>query len=177
MATTSHHSGRAYLCRPIETNGWEDQGRKIGDVYYGFRVSIGKGRGQDIPLQNIYTIAIEGTTSGLGAGERAPPVIYDPNEAELEVKGKKIKALRRLWRSDDSGDTSPPPEVSIPANLNVLGKVLSSTFYIAFPIKIDDPKTQFVFRPGTILLDGTRYPLPVYKSCYESGGFRWYPIT
>jgi len=175
MATPSYRSSTAHLCGPIVGNGWSDGARNIGGVSYDFTSFIWAKQDKELPLQGVYWVGVHGITLGAGAGEYAPPMIYDSGDAELEVSGRKIKAIRRLWRSDTGVDGL--SEVSVPANLNVRGKIVSPSFYIAFPVKIDDPMTEFVFRSGTILLDGVRYPLPVYKSCYDHGGFRWYPIT
>jgi len=179
MATLEHSEASGSLCEVVEANGWGlSHNRKEKGTDYSFSVADSFAWKVTGPIEDVHWIELTGYTAGKLAGYAAPTMIYDPGEAELEVSGKVIKAASKLWESRQiRGQYQPAAETPIPLNLNSMEEGASDSFFIAFPVDISNPKTEYIFRPGTILLDGVRYPLPVYKSCYKPGNFHLYPIT
>jgi len=172
MATPSFSSSHGYLCEISEPNGWLDKERVVDKVHYNFDIKDLVGSTIAAPINDVHWVGVDAWTAGREVGWPAPPIVYDATEATLIVEGNKINALPGLWVKDSDSYK----KISGPTDLNIKGKIIA-LFYIAFPVKMDDPKIKYIFKPGTILLNGVRYPLPVYKSCHEPGGFSWYPIT
>lgn len=174
MATIGHYDAFRSLCyAPDNRNGWKDsRNREIGGVDYWFEVDEIYPSDTDVkfPVENMHWILLSGGTFGKAIGKPAPPMVFDPKAAELEMDGGITKAIPRLWRYESlstKGDVL--YEVSAPTNINVFGDIVTPSFLIAFPVKIKNLKEKYTFRPGTILLDGVRYSLPEYKSCYTPG--------
>lgn len=179
MGSYVYTAEQSHLCKIEQANGWgADRKIKIEDVTYVFDVHD-TGSANDIsgPVSDVFWVAVSGLTVGRAVGWRAPAMIYDPSEAVIEIKGKKINALSRAWTNElVNGHWLPTKEIPVPFDLNAPSRKTPLGFYIAFPMKAPDARDEYFFSPGTVLLDGKRTLLPTRRSCYTPAHSRWVPI-
>jgi hypothetical protein len=200
MVELKHDPEMTLLCDVAELNGWELDGarptrdveKQIGEITYKFNV-FDKGSGNKArwaapfghpngdnetvgPIQGVYWVELFGVGNA-PEGNYGPinqrSLIYDPSEAVLTINGAAFHALPRAWR----GLSHPGREVSVPVDLDARkNKDLEMSVFIAFPTKPPSKKDEYALSPGSIVLDGTRVPLPVFKSCHYDGKTYWQGI-
>jgi hypothetical protein len=182
VATLEHTPESVHLCKQLaESNGWDEWGGggelTVKDVRYLFTFSDETDHIVS-PIPRTFWVGIDGFSSGKAAGYRAPPMMYDPSEATIEMRGRKIHALPHAWLAGlVNGYYEPTKEVQLPFNLNEKGAAPTVIrIFIAFPIDAPEPKDVYVLSPGTILLDGERTVLPTKRSCYSPSKTWWYSI-
>jgi hypothetical protein len=173
---TRHHSPeQSKICNVTDPQGWaiskdrptnaqfdQDGFTFIFDVF-----DTGSANDKRGAVPGVYWIQITGLTFGSSVAAYRRPMIYDPREALLELGEKKIKALPRIWFSEQvSGFNQPVGETETPTDLNVSRNTLHRNFFIAFPVEPPKPKDAYVLRLGSIVLDGKRRALPVFGSCH-----------
>lgn len=182
FATYSYRTAETTLCHSEAGSDWHGRDTSIGlkrdAVAYTFSVDdLGPKNANIHAGEEKFWINIYAATFGKAAGYRAPEMVFDPRKAIIEIDGRRIAALPQLWEADIvNGHYRPVKEVPIPANLNLLGRAVPASFFIAF--NMPDPRTRSTYRfhPGSIVLDGVRTPLPAFSSCYKPGKGGWTPI-
>ena len=136
----------------------------------------------DGPAESMQLITIKFSeknqaTFGSATGYRTPEMVFDPREAVIEIDGRRIAALPHLWEADIvNGHYRPAKEVPTPANLNLLGRAVPTSFFITFSMPDPGARSTYRFHPGSIDLDGVSTPLPAFSSCYKPGKGGWTPI-
>jgi hypothetical protein len=197
MVELVHDPETSHLCSVAELNGWERDSdssthvrKKIGDFTYSFSVfDLGSGNkarwaipfghpngdNQIVgPIADVHWIELNGVGDA-PPGNYGPinqrSLIYDPSEAVLTIGQTTYRALPRVWR----GSTAPTTEASIPIDLDARKqKDYGTNFvFLAFPTKPPLPGNEYTFSPGSIVLDGVRTALPVFKSCHRDGKTYW----
>ncbi len=171
--TVAHQGEQVSLCKVVEPNGWSfEKDHPLSATFVGASSSyvfnvFEKGSNDVIhgPLPRAYWITVTGTMQGPSPPTRKP-MMYDPGSAVLEINGQRVQAIPRLWRSEQGNLFQPAKEVAVPANLDVEYGGTLGFFFVAFPISPPRPKDTYVFRPGSILIDGKRQTLPAFASCY-----------
>ncbi|PRC94318.1 hypothetical protein [Solimicrobium silvestre] len=111
-------------------------------------------------LSGVYWIKLDGSPIPRDRG--LPVMAYDPAKAYIEVQGKRIPAIPRIW----TGAEMPETEVTLPVNFT------HKTYFLAFPVTLDKFDT-FRVGFGSAWLNGVEIPLPAYESCNTSVHFDW----
>ncbi len=181
-----HSSEKVSICKVVDQQGWliekdwptsaklEESG-----ITYSFDVqddeSGGKKRGS---APSAFWIKVTGMTIGSANPKLRRPFVYDPTEAVLEIEGKRVSAIPKIWFSEQvNGIYQPVSETPIPTDLNIEYQRLTASFFIGFPIPPPTAKQTYKFHPGTALLDGKRVNLPSFGSCYFPFKVWLYPVT
>jgi hypothetical protein len=182
-ATLQHRPEVSALCNPAESNGWTGyetrwESRIItGNDYIFTLMDKGSRGGITGPVDHVYWVMFGAMTSGSAVGFPRLPMVYDPSSAVVEIDGRRVHALPRLWRAEQvRGDFVPTSEVAVPADLNVPDARFPNWYYMAFPMHTPRASDQWRLAGGTILLDGVQTPLPVAESCHTDADTRWVPI-
>lgn len=182
FATYSYRTAETTLCQSEAGSDWHGRDTSIGlkrdGVEYAFRVDdLGSKNANIHGSEDKFWIRIDAATFGRAAGYRAPEMVFDPREAVIEIDGRRIAALAQLWEADVvNGYYRPVKEVPIPANLNLLGRAVPTSFFIGFSMPDPGTRSTYRFHPGSIVLDGVRTQLPAFSSCYKQGKGGWTPI-
>jgi len=182
LSTYSYRTAETTLCQAEAGSDWHGRGTALGfernGVKYHFRMDdLGSKNSDRYGAEGKFWVLVDGYTSGSAAGAYAPAMVFDPRDAVIEIDGRRIAALPELWEAAIiRGYYRPLRQVAIPANLNLLGRPVPTSFFMAF--SMPDPGTHSTYRihPGSIALDGVKTPLPAFSSCYKSGEGRWTPV-
>lgn len=179
MGTYVREPERVHLCRAEAAHGWDTSGHQERDgvTYHVKFTDSGSEPEVTGPIPQVYWVGLQGGTAGSAAGRRAPPMLYDPGEAYIDIDGRRVNALPRLWTAGDVGGLSAAVQaLSPPADLNDPAHRTWRGYYIAFPMRPPAKDARYVISPGTILLDGQRVTLPRQLSCHEDARTRYSPL-
>ena len=184
MATLEHTPDTAHICSTADARGWKGSGSdwglaRDGQPYWSFGlIDDGSRHSVDGPLKDVYWVMFSAGTFGSGVGAPRLPMVYDPADAVLQVGGREVHALPRLWTAEQrAGYFVPTRELAVPARLNAPDIPFPEWFYLAFPVKPPRASDTWRIDSGSILLDGQRVPLPVGQSCFTPSRTWMSPIV
>jgi hypothetical protein len=159
------------LCKAEPGSAWKGEGTDVvlerDGVRYRFQVV--EGQQSD---ENFYWVQLN-VNSESGTKNRLP-MIYDPQDAWIDVDGKRTAALPKLWMG--SGGPAPSSrgrELPVPANVNPPGDAVYNAVFIGFPIRAPWSREKYRFSPGSITIGGVKTPLPVFDSCFSPVRTGW----
>jgi hypothetical protein len=189
LATPYFRPASVSLCQVVDPGGWTASGTGLrlerdGSTYF-FRVTDEGSHNADyFGTSGRYWIMISAYTGGSRGGLRAPPMEYDPNDAYLEVGGKRLPAKPVIWQaiqerapgSPRRGNFLPQKALSAPLNLNDKAFESPAWFYLEFEVEQPSSRDTYRFWPGSIKLDGIKTELPIFHSCYRPADRGWTPI-
>lgn len=179
MGTYAHAPENVRLCRAEASGGWTSSGTlDLDGSEYTLKVSDG-GPAKLVrgPIPHVYWVRVDGYSLGRRAGRRAPPMVYDPAEAFIEIDGRRIPALSRAWESAlVQGVLQPGRELAVPFDLNDLARDTFLGYFIAFAMPAPGVRSSYVLSPGTVVLDGKRVPIPLQHACHEEARTWFSPL-
>jgi len=181
-ATLEHRPEAAQLCRTVDARGWTGTGATWqltlddGDHAYFSWSDAGSTRDVAGPIEGVYWVGFSAfTVSRLQDGPR-PVMVFDPSTAVLEIGGRRVHALPRLWASElAAGYYAPKTELPVPGRLSG-GSFMGHDFFLAFPVPSPRARDTWRVDAGTITIEGRDTPLPVAQSCFTPSKTWWAPI-
>jgi hypothetical protein len=180
VATYSYHPENVRTCKTEAGSEWSGGGTNLRliqpNASYSFHLTDqGSNNVGSFVKTDMFLVMVYGASFGKLAGMYVPEMLYDPSNAFIEIDGKKILAMPKIWEANlVNGYYGPTKELPAPTNLNVIRPV-PQNFFIGF--KFDpSPGDTYRIHVGKIILDGKETALPTFLSCYKEGYGKWYPI-
>jgi hypothetical protein len=181
-ATLEHRPEGARICRTVDARGWAGEGdswtRALGDDRHARFGWVDEGSTRQIPgpLEGVYWVEFSAFAVGTTRESPRPVLVFDPSTAVLEIGGRPVHALPRLWLAE-RGEINhvPRTELPVPATLNP-GTSINDRFFLAFPVPTPRARDTWRIDGGTIAIDGRATALPVAESCFTPSKTWWAPI-
>jgi len=181
-ATLEHRPEEARLCRTVDARGWNGADTSWrytlddGDMVSFDWSDAGSSRDIPGPLEGVYWVEFGASSRGRTAEAPRPTMVFDPSTAVLEIGGRQVHALPRLWTSElAKGTYAPASELPVPARLSA-GSLMSRNFFLAFPVPVPRARDTWRIDGGTIAIEGRDMSLPVAQSCFTPARTWWAPI-
>ena len=181
-ATLAHRPEAAQLCRTVDARGWTGTGDAWqltldgGDRAYFSWNDAGSTRDVPGPLEGVYWLGFTAFAVAQANEAPRPPMVFDPSTVVLEIGGRRVHALPRLWASSLSrGYHAPTDELPVPGRLTA-GSSPSHDFFLAFPVPTPRARDTWRIDGGAIAIAGREMTLPVAESCFTPSRTWWAPI-
>jgi len=181
-ATLEHRPEESRLCRTVDARGWAGKEtswqRALGDDRHAYFSWGDTGTTRQIrgPLEGVAWVEFSAFAVGTTRESPRPTLVFDPSTAVLEIGGRQVHALPRLWLAErgEIGNV-PRTELAVPATLNPASS-RNDNFFLAFPVTLPRARDTWRVDGGAITIEGRATALPVAESCFTPARTWWAPI-